>query len=78
MSIERSHQYLHFNFLHQQAFSNLRGRYDAKTEENVDIFLVTESFLHTESNVIPLLKALIKIFLLFPYTDSCEQLMRTL
>ena len=62
MSIERSHQYLHFSFLHQQALTNLRGRYDAKTEENADIFFVTVSFLHTESSVIPLLKALIEIF----------------
>ena len=78
MSIERSHQYLHFNFSHQQAVNDLRGRYDAKTEENADIFLVTVSFLHTESSVIPLLKALIKIFHSFPYTNTCEQLMRTL
>ena len=73
-----SHQYLYFNFLHQQSVSNLRGRYDAKTEENADIILVIVSFLHTESSVIPLLKALIEIFLSFPYTDSSEQLMSTL
>ena len=62
ISIERSHQYLHFSILHQQALSNLRGHYDIKTEENADTFLVTVSFIHTESNVIPLLKVLIKIF----------------
>ena len=80
MSIERSHQYLHFSFLHQQALNYLRGRYDAKTEENADIFLATVSFLHTESSVIglPLLTALIETFLCFHYTDSSEQLMRTL
>ena len=62
----------------KKALSNLRGRYDAKTGENADIFFVTASFLHTESSVIPLLKALIEICLSFPYTDSSEQLMRTL
>ena len=49
-----------------------------KTEENADIFLVTVSFIHTESSAIPLSKALIEIFLSFPYTDNSEQLMRTL
>ena len=49
-----------------------------KLEENADIFFVTVSLLHTESSVIPLIKALIEIFLSFPYTDSSEQLMRTL
>ena len=78
ISIERSHQYLHFSFSHQQALSNLRVHYDAKTEENAYIFLVTVSFIHTESSVIPLLKALIEIFLSFPYADCSEQLMRTL
>ena len=78
ISIERPHQYLHFRFLHEPALSNVRGRYDARTEENADIFLVTVSFLHTESSVIPLLKALIEIFPSFPYADSSEQLMRTL
>ena len=67
-----------FQLLTPTALSNLRGHYDAKTEEHADIFLVTVSFIHTESSVIPLLKARIEIFLSFPYTDSSEQLMRTL
>ena len=49
-----------------------------KLKENADIGLVTVSFIHTESSVIPLLKAVTEIFLSFPYTDNSEQLMRTL
>ena len=41
-----------------------------KLKKNADIFLVNVSFPHTESSVIPLLKALIEIFLSFPYTDK--------
>ena len=62
-SIESSYQYFHFSFLHQQNLSNLRGCYDPQTEKNADFFLVTVPFLHIESSVIPLLKALIEIFL---------------
>ena len=77
-SIESSYQYFHFSFLHQQNLSNLRGRYDPQTEKNADFFLVTVPFLHIESSVIPLLKALIEIFLSVLTLTSSEQFMRTL
>ena len=57
--MESSYQYFHFTFLHQQNLRNLRGCYDPQTEKNADFFLVTVPFLHIESSVIPLLKALI-------------------
>ena len=65
---ESSQQYLHFIFLQGQAFSNLRGRYYPKTEKNV--FLVTVSFLHTESSVIPRLKAVTNGFISPCYADE--------
>ena len=71
-SIESFHQYFHFSFLHQQASSNLRERYDPKTEKKADFILVTVSFLHIESSVIPLLKALIEIFLSILTLTSSE------
>ena len=37
-SIESSQQYVHFIFLHRQAFSNLWGRYDPKNEKNAGFF----------------------------------------
>ena len=78
-TIESSRQYLHFIFLQRQAFSNLRGRYFPKTEKNVDVFLVTVSFLHIESSVSPLLKAVTNGFISPCYADElwaiCEDIM---
>ena len=77
-SIESSQQYLHFIYLHGQAVSNLRGHYDPKTEKNADFFLVTVSFLHIESSVIPFWKLwAIPSFHLLTLMSS-EQFMRTL
>ena len=39
------------------------GRYDSKTENKLDCQLVTVLFIHIQSNAIPLLKALIEIFI---------------
>ena len=48
-SIESSHQCRHFSFVHQQPLSNLRARYDPKTETKMQIcFLVNVSYLHIE------------------------------
>ena len=68
-TIESSQQYLHFIFLQRQAFSNLRGCYYPKSEKNEDVFLVTVSFLHIESSVIPLLKAVTNGFISPCYAD---------
>ena len=56
-SKESCAQGLHFCFLHVRALSNLWGRYDPKTETKQTFLLVTVSFLHMESSVIPPLKA---------------------
>ena len=53
------------SFLHLRRSSNLWGRYDPKTEQSRRFFLVTESFFHIESCVMPLLKALIERFISF-------------
>ena len=45
------------------------GTYDKKLK-NADFSLVTVSFVHIESRVIPLLKALIKIFISFSHIDE--------
>ena len=78
-TVESSQQCLHFIFSQRQAFSNLRGRYYPKTEKNVDLFLVTVSFLHIESSVIPLLKAVTNGFISPCYMDElwaiCEDVM---
>ena len=71
-SIENSYQYFHFSFLRQQNVSNLRGRYDPQTEKKANFFLVTVPFLHIKSSVIPLLKALIEIFLSILTLTSSE------
>ena len=49
-----------------------------KLKKNADFFLVTVPFLHIESSVIPLLKALNEIFLSVLTLTSSEQFMRTL
>ena len=54
-SVERCFGGLHFFFLHLRALSNLRGRYDLKTLKKRSFWLVTVSFLYTESTVICLL-----------------------
>ena len=56
------------SFLHLRASSNLWGCYDQKTKKKQTFFFVTESFLHIESCVMPLLKALVKGFISFCYT----------
>ena len=38
--------------------------------ENADFIRVTVSFIHIESSVIPVLKALIKIFILSSFTNE--------
>ena len=78
-TIESYKQYLYFIFLQRQAFSNLRERYYTKTEKNVDVFLVTVSFLHIESSVSPLLKAVTNGFISPCHADElwaiCEDIM---
>ena len=51
-----------FFFLHLRALSYLWGRYDPKTEK-AHVLLVTVSFLHIESSVMPPLIALMKGFI---------------
>ena len=74
-SVESSYQYFHFSFLHQQNLSNLRGRYDPQTEKKYRFFPCNCTF---SSSVIPLLKALIEIFLSVLTLTSSKQFMRTL
>ena len=70
-------QELHFFFLHLRALSDLWGRYDPKLKK-ISCFLVTESFLHIESCVMPLYKALNKGFISFCTATRFDQYMRTL
>ena len=58
------------SLLHLGALSYLWGRYDPKTEKKLTFSLVTVSFLHIESSVIPPLKALMKGFISSSYTDE--------
>ena len=76
-SKESCAQGLHFFFLHLRALRNLWGRYDPKTEK-ADFLLVTVSFLHRESSVIPPLKASMKGFISSSTPMSYEQYMRIL
>ena len=57
-------------FLHLRAFRNLWGRYDPKTEKKLTFLFVIVSFLLIESSVIPALKAFMKGFISFSYTDE--------
>ena len=52
------------------ALSNLWGRYDLNTIRKISFWLVTVSFLHTESNVIYLLKGPINTFISVSYTNK--------
>ena len=54
-----------FLFFHLRALSYLWGRYDPKSEKSSRFLLVTVSFLHIESSVIPPLIALMKGFIFF-------------
>ena len=56
-------------FLHLRALSNLWGRYDLKTKQK-SFWLVTVSFLYTESNVVYLLKGRINTFISASYTNK--------
>ena len=54
--------------LHLRALSNLWGSHDFKTKNMADFRLVTVSFVHIQSGVIPLLKSLIEIVISSSYT----------
>ena len=73
-STESSQRYFHFIFLHRQALNNLRGRYDPQTEKNPDFFHVTVSFLHIDSGVVLLLKAVTYGFISPFYTDKLSEI----
>ena len=69
-SIESCVQRLYFFFIHLRALSNLWGRYDPKTEKKLTFLLVTVSFCHIESSVIPPMKVFMKGFISSSYTDE--------
>ena len=68
-SVESCDEGLHF-ISHQQAVSNLWGRYDPQTKKYGENLLVTVSLFDIESREIPLLTALISGLISSSFADE--------